>query len=247
MTTESTSAATTDEPVRATAQIGVIGLAVMGRNLARNFARHGYTVALHNRSPSARATLVAAPRHRGRVRPGHDARRSSSPAWSGPGAIIIMVKAGAATDAGDRRARAAPRAGRHHRRRRQRPLPRHPPARGRAARDGLHFVGAGVSGGEEGALNGPSIMPGGPAESYAALGPILESIAAQVGRRAVLHARRPRRRRPLRQDGPQRHRVRRHAAHRRGLRPAPPGPGRHARARSPRSSPSGTTATSSPS
>src|SRR5699024_2696335 len=42
---------------------------------------------------------------------------------------------------------------------------------------GLHFVGAGISGGEEGALNGPSIMPGGPAESYESLGPLLESIA----------------------------------------------------------------------
>jgi 6-phosphogluconate dehydrogenase len=45
---------------------------------------------------------------------------------------------------------------------------------------GLLFVGAGISGGEEGALNGPAIMPGGPAESYASLGPLLESIAAQV-------------------------------------------------------------------
>ena len=45
---------------------------------------------------------------------------------------------------------------------------------------GIHFVGAGISGGEEGALNGPSIMPGGPAESYESLGPLLESIAAQV-------------------------------------------------------------------
>jgi 6-phosphogluconate dehydrogenase len=45
---------------------------------------------------------------------------------------------------------------------------------------GLHFVGAGISGGEEGALNGPSIMPGGSAQAYASLGPLLESIAAQV-------------------------------------------------------------------
>src|SRR5437763_12214276 len=46
---------------------------------------------------------------------------------------------------------------------------------------GLHFVGSGVSGGEEGALNGPSIMPGGSTESYVALGPMLESIAARAG------------------------------------------------------------------
>ena len=45
---------------------------------------------------------------------------------------------------------------------------------------GLHFVGTGVSGGEEGALNGPSIMPGGSRESYESLGPLLESIAAKV-------------------------------------------------------------------
>lgn len=45
---------------------------------------------------------------------------------------------------------------------------------------GLHFVGAGISGGEEGALNGPSIMPGGPAESYQSLGPLLEEISAHV-------------------------------------------------------------------
>ena len=50
-----------------------------------------------------------------------------------------------------------------------------------ALRDtGLHFVGAGVSGGEEGALHGPSIMPGGSAESYQSLGPMFEKIAAQV-------------------------------------------------------------------
>ena len=48
---------------------------------------------------------------------------------------------------------------------------------------GMHFVGTGVSGGEEGALNGPSIMPGGPTESYESLGPLLETISAQRRRR----------------------------------------------------------------
>ena len=46
---------------------------------------------------------------------------------------------------------------------------------------GFHFVGAGISGGEVGALEGPSIMPGGSKESYEALGPILEKISAHVG------------------------------------------------------------------
>src|ERR1039457_5082994 len=61
-------------------------------------------------------------------------------------------------------------------------LARHPARRGQGAlpEARLHFVGGGVSGGEEGALNGPSIMPGGSTESYAKLGPIFESIAAQV-------------------------------------------------------------------
>lgn len=45
---------------------------------------------------------------------------------------------------------------------------------------GIHFVGTGVSGGEEGALNGPSIMPGGSKESYASLGPMLEKISAKA-------------------------------------------------------------------
>ena len=82
---------------------------------------------------------------------------------------------------GDRRAGAAARDGRHHHRRRQRALRRHPAPRGRAhGASGLHFVGTGVSGGEEGALNGPSIMPGGSAESYDKLGPMLEAIAAHV-------------------------------------------------------------------
>ena len=81
------------------------------------------------------------------------------------------------------------------------------------------FIGTGVSGGEEGALKGPSIMPGGSPAAWPHVKPIFQAIAAKtedgtpccdwVGRE---------RRRPLREDGPQRHRVRRHAAHLRGLR-----------------------------
>ena len=81
---------------------------------------------------------------------------------------------------------------------------------------GLHFVGAGISGGEEGALNGPSIMPGGPPSRTVARPAARGDLRARR-RRAVLHPHRPRRRRPLRQDGAQRHRVLRHAADRRGL------------------------------
>ncbi|MGW5382060.1 NADP-dependent phosphogluconate dehydrogenase [Nocardia sp. NPDC003963] len=163
----------------ARAQIGVTGLAVMGSNIARNFAKHGYTVALHNRSVAKTDALLAAHGDDG------DFVRTETvaefiAALEKPRRVLIMVKAGDATDAviseladametGDIiidggnalytdtiRREAALRA------------------------RGLNFVGAGISGGEEGALNGPSIMPGGPAESYESLGPLLESIAAQV-------------------------------------------------------------------
>ncbi|NUP26216.1 MAG: NADP-dependent phosphogluconate dehydrogenase [Nocardia sp.] len=163
----------------ARAQIGVTGLAVMGSNIARNFAKHGYTVALHNRSVAKTDALLAAHGDDG------DFVRTETvaefvAALEKPRRVLIMVKAGDATDAviseladametGDIiidggnalytdtiRREAALRA------------------------RGLNFVGAGISGGEVGALNGPSIMPGGPAESYESLGPLLESIAAQV-------------------------------------------------------------------
>ncbi len=162
-----------------TAQIGVTGLAVMGRNLARNLARHGYAVALHNRSPERTASLVAEHGHEGRFVPG-ESMAAFAASLKRPRAIIIMVKAGRPTD--EVIAELVPLldpgdividCGNAHytdTRRREAELRTH----------GLHFVGAGVSGGEEGALNGPSIMPGGSAESYRTLGPMFESIAAKV-------------------------------------------------------------------
>ena len=167
------------------AQIGVTGLAVMGRNLARNLARHGYRVAVHNRTYERTRSLVAEHGDEGTFVPAESVADFVA-SLERPRAIIIMVKAGAAHRRGDRRAGAAARRRRHRHRLRQRPLRRHPPPGAGPARAGLHFVGTGVSGGEEGALNGPSIMPGGSAESYRTLGPIFESIAAQVdGRRAA--------------------------------------------------------------
>ncbi len=162
-----------------TAQIGVTGLAVMGRNLARNLARHGYRVALHNRTFERTQSLVAEHGHEGAFLPSQSVGDFVA-SLERPRAIIIMVKAGQPTDAviaelvplldaGD----IIIDCGNAHfadTRRREQEL-----------RDrGLHFVGAGVSGGEEGALNGPSIMPGGSVESYRTLGPIFESIAAEV-------------------------------------------------------------------
>ena len=72
--------------MKATAQIGVTGLAVMGRNLARNFARHGYTVALHNRTAARTKALVEDFGARGRLRRRPRRPRSSWRPWSGPGA-----------------------------------------------------------------------------------------------------------------------------------------------------------------
>jgi len=163
----------------ARADIGVTGLAVMGRNLARNFARHGHVVALHNRTPSKVEDLVREHGDEGDFVPSTDLPGFVA-SLAKPRRVVIMVKAGAATDAviqdlvplleeGD----IVVDAGNAHfedTRRRERGL----------RERGLHFVGTGVSGGEEGALLGPSIMPGGSKESYAALGPILESIAVEV-------------------------------------------------------------------
>ena len=152
-----------------TADIGVTGLAVMGRNLARNFARHGHTVAVHNRTHGADDRAWSSEHgDEGDVRRRSSRWPSSSPRWSGPARSSIMVKAGAADRRGDRRA------GRRCWSRATssstaatRTSPTPGAARRRCASTGLHFVGTGVSGGEEGALHGPSIMPGGSAESYA--------------------------------------------------------------------------------
>jgi 6-phosphogluconate dehydrogenase len=166
----------TPEPA---AQIGVTGLAVMGGNLARNLARHGYPVAVHNRTFARTVKLVAEHGSEGTFVPA-ESMTDFVASLTRPRAIIVMVKAGQPTDAvidelvplldrGD----IIVDCGNAHfadTGRRQAAL---------AAR-GLHFVGCGVSGGEEGALHGPSIMPGGSAESYRTIGPILRSIAAQV-------------------------------------------------------------------
>lgn len=163
----------------ARAHIGVTGLAVMGSNIARNFAKHGYTVALHNRSVAKTDALLA--EHGG---DGDFVRTETVEefvaALEKPRRVLIMVKAGEATDTVIEELAAVMEPGDiiidggnalyTDTIRREAAM----------AERGLNFVGAGISGGEEGALNGPAIMPGGPKESYESLGPLLESIAAQV-------------------------------------------------------------------
>jgi 6-phosphogluconate dehydrogenase len=166
-------------PREPSAQIGVTGLAVMGSNIARNFARHGYTVAVHNRSIQKTEALLAEHGSEGDF-VGTATIADFLAALERPRRVLIMVKAGEATDAViDELADA------------MEPgdiiidggnaLYTDTIRREKAMRErGLHFVGAGISGGEEGALNGPSIMPGGPAKSYESLGPLLEEISAHV-------------------------------------------------------------------
>ncbi|WP_377272583.1 NADP-dependent phosphogluconate dehydrogenase [Peterkaempfera sp. SMS 1(5)a] len=161
------------------AHIGVTGLAVMGRNLARNFARHGHTVAIHNRTPGRTRDLVAQFGDEGVFLPAETAEDFVA-SLERPRRVMIMVKAGQPTDEviAEFAALLEPGdmivdGGNAHfadTRRREASL----------RERGIHFVGTGVSGGEEGALHGPSIMPGGSVESYAALGPLLEDIAAKV-------------------------------------------------------------------
>jgi 6-phosphogluconate dehydrogenase len=169
----------TEQTPEAVADVGVIGLAVMGSNLARNLARHGHAVAVHNRSTAKIDALIDEHGHEGSFVPAPTLEELVA-SLSRPRRIISMVQAGGPTDAvidalvplleeGD----IVVDGGNAHyedTRRREAAL--------REA--GLHFVGAGISGGEEGALNGPSIMPGGSREAYEALGPLLEDISAKV-------------------------------------------------------------------
>jgi 6-phosphogluconate dehydrogenase len=169
------------------ANIGVVGLAVMGSNLARNLARQeGNTVAVYNRSPARTDALTGEHPEAGFV--ASKSVEGFAASLSRPRTVIVMVQAGRATDAviGQLREVLDPgdiivdggNALFTDTIRRERDL----------RETGVHFVGAGISGGEEGALNGPSIMPGGSAESWETLGPILRSIAAVAeGEPCVTH------------------------------------------------------------
>jgi 6-phosphogluconate dehydrogenase len=172
-------------PASASADVGLIGLAVMGQNLALNMADHGYRVAVFNRTTAVTERFVAdnPPGVFGALGGGLvPATRLEDfvHAIARPRRIVILVKAGGPTDAvidalgpllekGDlivdggnalftdtiRRERAL-------------------------GEKGLLFVGSGVSGGEEGARFGPSLMPGGKPEAWALLEPIWKAIAAKV-------------------------------------------------------------------
>ena len=159
-------------------QIGVIGMAVMGKNLALNIESNGYSVSIFNRTASKTEKVIE-------ENPG----KKLTPTFSieelvdsleKPRRIVLMVQAGKGTDAviqqllphldkgdilidggntffKDTMRRSA-----------------------ELAEKGINFIGTGVSGGEEGALKGPSIMPGGQKEAYELVAPILKEIAAKA-------------------------------------------------------------------
>ncbi len=169
------------------ANIGVVGLAVMGSNLARNLAsREGNRVAVYNRSFDKTELLVSEHPEANFI--ASETIDEFVASLATPRTAIIMVQAGAGTDAviaqlaerfepGDIIVDGGNALYTDTIRREK-----------EVSAKGIHFVGAGISGGEEGALKGPSIMPGGTKESYATLGPILESIAAVAeGEPCVTH------------------------------------------------------------
>jgi 6-phosphogluconate dehydrogenase len=160
-------------------ELGVTGLATMGANLARNAARNGFPVAVHNRSEGRTRELLAGHGEEGEL-VGTYSTEGFVAALARPRRILVMVKAGPAVDAvleelaghlegGDLLIDGGNSFFEDTVRREQ----------AMAAR-GLRFLGAGVSGGEEGALWGPSIMAGGTAEAYGMVAELLTTIAAQV-------------------------------------------------------------------
>ncbi len=162
------------------ADIGLIGLGVMGANLALNMADHGHRVAVFNRTREVTDRFAASEAARGRKIDPHHELKDFVAGIRRPAPVVLMVKAGSAVDqmlgqltpllakgdivvdAGNSFFRDSIR-------------------RTRELADlGLDFVGMGVSGGEEGARRGPSLMPGGTPESYRRLEPILLDISAKV-------------------------------------------------------------------
>src|SRR5437588_2389850 len=161
------------------ADLGRIGLAVMGENLVLNMESHGYTVAVHNRT-HARVDDFLAGRARGKRIAGCHSVKELVAALKRPRKVMIMVKAGPAVDQVIEEVA---------------PLLEpgdilidggntHYPDTTRRTRAlqarGLLYVGTGVSGGEEGALRGPSIMPGGNPAAWPHLKPIFQAIAARA-------------------------------------------------------------------
>ncbi|HAR0837996.1 TPA: NADP-dependent phosphogluconate dehydrogenase [Enterococcus faecium] len=159
-------------------QIGVVGMAVMGKNLALNIESRGYSVALFNRT-GAKTTAVVEEHPDKNFKATYTIEEFVE-SIEKPRRILLMVKAGPATDAtiqellphldkGDILIDGGNTFFKDTMRRNE-----------ELANSVINFIGTGVSGGEEGALKGPSIMPGGQKEAYALVAPILEQISAKA-------------------------------------------------------------------
>ncbi len=161
------------------ADIGLIGLAVMGQNLVLNMNDNGYTVAVHNRTTAKMEDFLAGPA-KGTSVVGAETLEGLVGMLESPRRVMLMVKAGPVVDSyieqliplldkGD----IVIDGGNSHypdTERRVKELEKH----------GLLFIGTGVSGGEEGARTGPSIMPGGASQAWPAVKPIFQAIAARA-------------------------------------------------------------------
>jgi 6-phosphogluconate dehydrogenase len=167
--------------------IGIVGLAVMGRNLALNMADHGFAVAAFNRIYEVTREFAASLRPEQAVQPCATYQELAT-ALKRPRLVTLMVKAGQPVDAviaellpwlepGD----IVIDGGNSHftdTERRQQAL----------AVKGIHLLGVGISGGEQGARYGPSLMPGGPKQAYDSVAPIFEAVAARAdGRPCVAY------------------------------------------------------------
>jgi 6-phosphogluconate dehydrogenase len=159
--------------------IGIVGLGVMGSNLALNMERHGFGVAGYDLDPAKAKAFSSGPAA------GKNVELADSPdglmaILQRPRRVLLMVPAGAAVDSAIAHLKAHLQSGDIlidggnsfflDTERRSKAL----------ASEGFRLIGTGVSGGEEGALRGPSIMPGGPPDAWEALAPILRAIAAKA-------------------------------------------------------------------
>ncbi|KYF34312.1 6-phosphogluconate dehydrogenase, decarboxylating [Streptococcus mitis] len=160
------------------ANFGVVGMAVMGRNLALNIESRGYTVAIYNRSKEKTEDVIACHPEKNFV-PSYDVE-SFVNSIEKPRRIMLMVQAGPGTDAtiqallphldkGDILIDGGNTFYKDTIRRNE-----------ELANSGINFIGTGVSGGEKGALEGPSIMPGGQKEAYELVADVLEEISAKA-------------------------------------------------------------------
>ena len=159
-------------------QMGLIGLAVMGKNLAFNIASRGYSLSVYNRTPNKTDELLSESSYPSIV--GTKTMEEFVESLESPRKILMMVKAGEPVDQtisqllpylseGDLLIDGG-NSFYQDTIRRQKDL----------ASKGFQFIGLGISGGEEGALHGPSLMPGGTKEAYELLEPLLKDISAKV-------------------------------------------------------------------